>query len=375
MGGKKSSPGQLQEPKNKDSQKSVKKPDEATVKTASNPTTTTPKEIKMILLGSGESGKSTLFKQIRILHEQKFKKEELSAFRPAIYRNILTVTRSCIHSTLKRHPDKPYALEGTKVHAEFILKTWDNGEDIDELDADKNYDKKSYDAIQEIWKDPLIRKVFEEYRAIDFHIFDGSDYFFQPDVLERILPADKYHPTEEDMLRCRKKTIGIVEMKFTFNNVLFKLVDVGGQKNERRKWENAFKGVNVVLFVASLSDYDQLMYEDDSTNRMLEAIDLFSGTINNNWFIQHKIVLFLNKKDVFQQKLKVKPLTITFPDYKGETFEDGVEFIKNQFASTNRGASDRIIVKICQATDSTTVYETFEDIKRILSNSVSEIVK
>jgi len=219
--------------------------------------------------------------------KKKFKKEELTTFRPAIYRNLLQISKDCIKSTLKRNTEKPFSLELTKEGADFLMKRFDN-DDIDEFDTEKKYDTATYNNLQILWKDPTIREVFEKYRAIDFHIFDGADYFFQTDILSRIYTPDKYFPTEEDIIRCRKKTIGIVELSFLYNDVKFKLVDVGGQKNERKKWENAFKGVNVVLFVASLGDYDQLMYEDDTTNRMLESLQLFDKIINGSWLAEKK---------------------------------------------------------------------------------------
>jgi hypothetical protein len=38
----------------------------------------------------------------------------------------------------------------------------------------------------------------------------------------------------------RAKTTGIIETKFTINDMIFKLFDVGGQRSERRKWIGAF---------------------------------------------------------------------------------------------------------------------------------------
>jgi hypothetical protein len=69
-----------------------------------------------------------------------------------------------------------------------------------------------------------------------------------------------------------------------------------------------------------LSDYDQKCYEDDETNRMMESLQLFEDNINNNVFRTSAIILFLNKQDVFSEKLKKSPLSNLFEDYKGLTF-------------------------------------------------------
>jgi hypothetical protein len=55
----------------------------------------------------------------------------------------------------------------------------------------------------------------------------------------------------------------------------FVVIDVGGQRNERKKWIHCFEDVTAIIFIASLSEYDSLLFEDNSTNRMHEALDLF----------------------------------------------------------------------------------------------------
>ena len=49
----------------------------------------------------------------------------------------------------------------------------------------------------------------------------------------------------------------------------FELVDVGGQRSERRKWIQCFDNVTAVLFIISLSDFNQVLAEDEFTNRYL----------------------------------------------------------------------------------------------------------
>lgn len=45
------------------------------------------------------------------------------------------------------------------------------------------------------------------------------------------------------------------------------MVDVGGQKSERRKWIQCFDNVDAVLFIVSLVEYDQISEEDGGINR------------------------------------------------------------------------------------------------------------
>ena len=52
-------------------------------------------------------------------------------------------------------------------------------------------------------------------------------------------------------------------------------------------------------------------------NRMHESLKLFDSICNNKWFTDTSIILFLNKKDIFEEKIKKSPLTICFPEYTG----------------------------------------------------------
>jgi hypothetical protein len=122
-------------------------------------------------------------------------------------------------------------------------------------------------------------------------------------------------------------------------------VDVGGQRNERKKWIHCFEKVTAIVFVVSLNEFDQkvrvddrsvctlhtattsithahvLPYmrqleDDESVNRMHESLNLFGDIINNRWFQNTSIILFLNKKDLFAEKIKRVDLRCCFPDYK-----------------------------------------------------------
>lgn len=95
------------------------------------------------------------------------------------------------------------------------------------------------------------------------------------------------------------------------------MLDVGGQRSERRKWIHCFDCVTAVLFCASLSEYDQKLREDDSQNRMKESLLLFDEICNSPWFRDTSFILFLNKTDLFREKIQRIPITSCFPQYNG----------------------------------------------------------
>lgn len=63
--------------------------------------------------------------------------------------------------------------------------------------------------------------------------------------------------------------------------------------------------------------YDLVLAEDEEMNRMIESLKLFDSICNSKWFVETSIILFLNKKDLFEEKIKRSPLTICFPEYTG----------------------------------------------------------
>ncbi len=112
--------------------------------------------------------------------------------------------------------------------------------------------------------------------------------------LDRIAAAD-YRPTQQDILLSRIKTTGIVEVKFKMKNVDFRVFDVGGQRSERKKWIHCFEDVNAIIYISAISEFDQVLFEDETTNRMVESMRLFESICNSRWFINTSMILFLNK--------------------------------------------------------------------------------
>lgn len=42
------------------------------------------------------------------------------------------------------------------------------------------------------------------------------------------------------------------------------MVDVGGQRSERRKWIHCFENVTSIIFLVALSEYDQILFESEN---------------------------------------------------------------------------------------------------------------
>jgi hypothetical protein len=126
-----------------------------------------------------------------------------------------------------------------------------------------------------------------------------------------------YIPYDQDILRCRTETIGVSEVKITIQGIPFEFIDVAGQRGNRKKYLSLFSEVNAIFFVAAINEYDLFLKEDLSTNRMREALQLFEEIVNNKELEEVPIILFLNKVDLFEEKIARVPLTVCFPEYKG----------------------------------------------------------
>ena len=137
--------------------------------------------------------------------------------------------------------------------------------------------------------------------------------------------------------------------------------DVGGQRNERRKWIHCFDNVHAVVFVASLSEFDQTLYEDETKNRTDEALELFAQISNSKWFVNTSLILFLNKKDLFEKKLLEGKLFSNFvKGYTGPNeMKPCAEHIKKLMMSKCKNKEKPIYSHITMAVDTSNVKFVF----------------
>uniref|UniRef100_A0A3Q3XBW4 Uncharacterized protein n=1 Tax=Mola mola TaxID=94237 RepID=A0A3Q3XBW4_MOLML len=223
--------------------------------------------------------------------------------------------------------------------------------------------KELSDIILRLWKDTGIQACFD--RASEYQLNDSAGYYLND--LERLIQPG-YVPTEQDVLRSRVKTTGIIETQFSFKDLHFRMFDVGGQRSERKKWIHCFEGVTCIIFIAALSAYDMVLVEDDEVNRMHESLHLFNSICNHRYFAATSIVLFLNKKDVFVEKIKKAHLSMCFPEYDGpNTYEDAGNYIKVQFLDLNmRRDIKEIYSHMTCATDTENVKFVFDAVTDII---------
>ncbi|KAJ8372816.1 hypothetical protein AAFF_G00276710 [Aldrovandia affinis] len=296
------------------------------------------------LKGAGESGKSTIVKQMKIIHEDGYSEEECKQYKVVVYSNTIQSIMAIIRAMGCLKIDFGEATRADDARQLFVLAgTAEEGVMTAELAG----------VIRRLWKDTGVQTCFT--RSREYQLNDSASYYLND--LERI-SQPSYIPTQQDVLRTRVKTTGIVETHFTFKELYFKMFDVGGQRSERKKWIHCFEGVTAIIFCVALSDYDLVLAEDEEMNRMHESMKLFDSICNNKWFTDTSIILFLNKKDLFEEKIKRSPLTICYPEYSGSnTYEEAAAYIQCQFEDLNRRKDTKeIYTHFTCATDTKNVH-------------------
>ncbi|KAK0426885.1 hypothetical protein QR680_009948 [Steinernema hermaphroditum] len=272
--------------------------------------------------GAGECGKSTILKQMQILHKNGFSHNDLMDKRGIVYSHLITAMAALLKFAEQRGS---LLSSNDRQEAKKIFAVLENRKDTEPITPDL------YEALRNLWADNSIQ---EAYKLRNFiHVSDSTEYFFKE--LDRISHTE-YCPSTQDILHIRVPTTGVVQVSFPIKGCVFRVFDVGGQRSERRKWIHLFDDVNAIIFISAINEYDQVLAEDNSTIRLLESMQLFAQICNCKWFQASSMILFLNKKDLFLEKIQKTSIKILFENYKGQnTYADSVRYIRKKFLKLN----------------------------------------
>jgi guanine nucleotide-binding protein G(o) subunit alpha len=189
------------------------------------------------------------------------------------------------------------------------------------------------------------------------------------------IASPSYKPTTHDILITRVRTTHVVKEKYRIDGKVFEVYDVGGQRSERKKWFPCFDQVSAVIFVASLSDYDQNLVEAKRTNRMIESLELFRSVCNNRSFVNSSIILFLNKRDIFAEKILYSDIAAqpSFSDYEGPKgdFDRGVAYFIQKFKNCLYEEFNDSFIHVTCATDTNNMQFVLDVTKSIILTGVS----
>ncbi|KAM8713557.1 hypothetical protein ACLKA7_013820 [Drosophila subpalustris] len=261
------------------------------------------REIKLLLLGTGESGKSTFIKQMRILHDKEYLKDnDKRAYIKLILQNIFMAMQSMIKAMdmleisydVREHIELADMLMSVCCESVTTLKD------------------PYLSAIKSLWSDSGVQKCYQRRR--EYQLIDSAKYYLNN--LERIQSPD-YLPSVQDILHSRSPTTGILQYIFDLPPFTFRMVDV------------------------AVSEYDQTLFESAYESRMAESKALFKTIIDCQWFRKSSIILFLNKIDLLEEKIAYSHLVNYFPEYCGPKGDANAarEFIRSSIVGLNTNQS------------------------------------
>ncbi|XP_053474690.1 guanine nucleotide-binding protein subunit alpha-11-like [Ictalurus furcatus] len=307
-------------------------------------------QVKLLLLGAGESGKSTFIKQMRIIHGKGYSEDDRRTYTRSIFQNIFVAVQAMLEAM--QMLQIPFTTDRNRGYAAMLLNV--NPEEMSTID------KRYADAISSMWRDPSMQECYERRR--EYQLSDSAKYYL--DDLERI-SGPLYVPTEQDILRVRVRTTGVIEYPFTISSVVFRMVDVGGQRAERRKWIHCFEDVTSIIFLVALNEYDQVLYENADENRMEESKSLFKTILNYAFFQRTSFIIFFNKTDLLQEKISKSDLADYYPEYDGPKNDanEAMKFIRNMFEAQNSEACKRLYSHFTCATDTENIRLIFSAVK------------
>merc|ERR1712063_235614 len=251
----------------------------------------------------------------KILFLNGYSKDELLSNKSIVRSNCIMGMRTLLLESKKRglYDDLPAELrEGSEVLTR------------DRIPLQLPFTPDLGEVVHKLWGTEIIQSVF--LKRNEFQLSEFVGYFCES--AERIAD-ESYVPEVEDVLHARARTIGIKEIVFTSGEYSWKLIDVGGQRNERTKWIHCFEDVTAIIFFVDSSGYNMTLFEDERVNRLLESLTLFEEICNCKYFDNTPLIVFLNKSDLLRKKILEHDIADNFPDYKGgKDFEQAIVWLK-----------------------------------------------
>lgn len=285
-----------------------------------------PKHILRVLtLGISGSGKTTFAKQMKIITLGGFAEEEIKVHKEIVLQNVLVGIQELIKQTEKLE----YQVEGDNLkHCRYFTQ----------LHAvDTAWNEKMGEKIKLLWQDAAIQRTWKAAPGFQLQMVH-FDYFMEN--LDRISKLD-YAPTNEDMLRARQRTTGEQMTSFVIEKTGWDLIDVGGQRPERAKWEaiiSSKESVCGIIFFAALDEYNMMSTEDASKTKMEISLQVFTDLLSSQTLQDRPhitILLFLNKIDLLEAKLQndenQEKFKEVFPTYNSEGVQSACDCVKEKF--------------------------------------------
>ncbi|KIM46923.1 hypothetical protein M413DRAFT_7609 [Hebeloma cylindrosporum] len=199
------------------------------------------------------------------------------------------------------------------------------------------------DDIANLWKDDHVQQSLKE---AEIALQEQPGFFL--DQAARVAQED-YRPSPDDVLKARVTTIGpeehiIIPESGSQKAKQWTIYDVGGSRGQRAAWAQFFDDVHIIIFLAPMSGFNQVLAEDESVNRLTDSLRLWQLICSNKILANVEFVLFLNKLDILGAKLKsgiqFSSFVTSYKDQPNET-KPVARYLLDVFASLHQQHSPK----------------------------------
>ncbi|MCJ1388715.1 guanine nucleotide-binding protein subunit alpha [Xylographa bjoerkii] len=267
------------------------------------------KVCRVLILGTSESGKSTLCKSLLLGYGSRLSDDERTSYKYIILRTAIQSMRIILEAM----ESLEIGLENDQAESHVMTIFRHSLFGSDQVLGNEIPENHVLRAIEALWADGGVQSCFKLSR--ECQLPDSAAYYF--DHIRR-LSSHTDVPSIQDVLRLSDKTTGFTEYTVEMPQAIFKVSD----------------NLAIILFTVDIASYDQVLFEDERVNRMQEALRAFKLVCNSRWFLNTHIWLFFTKIDKLEDKLKFSPLKNYCPDYEGgDSFEAAKEYLANRFLS------------------------------------------
>ena len=288
-----------------------------------------PPEIKALLLGPSESGKSTLLELCRLLQDGGPIRKEI------IFSNAVLGMRTILEfmEAMAIPLDDPSYEDYVKII--FMQPPCMK---VDSLPEEVGV------ALKILWTDGAVQKAYK-------HRMEclSPDPFLYYSIKTDRLAASGSLLNDWDMVPWCGKTIGIYETTFynhfSGRECRWHLFDVGGTRSQRKKWIHCFEKADLVFFTVDSCCYGKRLFEDEAVNCMEEALEIWKDIVNSQWFIHTGFVLLFTKNHQIESTLAEESPSKYLPDFPiSGSVEEYKRYIANRFLSLIQDTSRPVSV-------------------------------
>ncbi|EGC32910.1 hypothetical protein DICPUDRAFT_92510 [Dictyostelium purpureum] len=318
--------------------------------------------IKILMLGNENSAKHTFAKQVKLIYQN-------GSFLNSDAKSILPYIKLYISNCFKDVIRVVHAQEKPVYSTDDGELAWNKLKAFSYCPYDFKPNKELAKYIYDLCHDPSFKLVI--YPIISSR---REDAFYLIENCKRMSSED-YIPTDEDILRCSNTSnqSGIFDTKLEVGKCQYVFVDVGNQRCDRKKWIHQFDDVGVILYFLSLDEFDLPPDEKiNCNNKLQENILIYEEIVNNHFYLNTPVIILLNKKEEFTQKLKKVQFNTYFPEYRGSNHPNDVSsFISNKFKQLDHfHINKRLFIHSFNSTNEDQIIDFFSYVKKILEDSI-----